>query len=47
MCGVYWLDEKDAKSAFGGRSDRWGWNSGDKGFPDPEVSRIQGWKSDF
>ena len=42
---MYWLNEKDAKSAFGGRSDGWGWNSGDKHWPDPEVSRIQDGKA--
>ena len=44
---MYWLNEKDAKSAFGGRSVGWVWNIGGKHWPNPEVSRIQGGKSDF
>ena len=44
---MYWLNEKDAKSAFGGMSVGWVWNSGGKHWPNPEVSRIQGGKSDF
>ena len=44
---MYWVNEKDAKTAFGGGSVGWVWNIGGKHWPNPEVSRIQGGKSDF
>ena len=44
---MYWVNEKDAKTALGGRSVGWVWNSGGKHWPNPRSFKNSGWKSDF
>lgn len=38
---MYWLEEKDAKSIFGGRGDGWNWNGGHRSWTRRESEN--GW----